>query len=291
MPAAINTRSPGRLRSTLGLTRAGLRRRLLFHHLPLALLSAAVLALFMSLAVFTGSDARGDISSGPLPRAETQGMGHGGGRAQPMNHGASQDQPMNMGSMPGGPGRGKATRTFLEQLSVGTGYVAIGLLALTLLVGPANLLLRRRNPVSSYLRRDMGMWAAAYMTAHTIISVRSMGISFYYFFINDGKPRTNSFGWGNWAGLAALLIVVALLTLSTDRALRELKAKRWKNLQRLNYGLFALSVLHAFFYGALLRTTSPFTLILIISVIAVLVGQLIGIWLWRARTRAAPTNV
>ena len=40
---------------------------------------------------------------------------------------------------------------------VATGYVATGLLALTLLVGPANLLLRRRNPISSYLRRDAGI--------------------------------------------------------------------------------------------------------------------------------------
>lgn len=41
-----------------------------------------------------------------------------------------------------------------------TGYVALGLLAFTLLIGPANLLLRRRNPVSNYLRRDAGAWTA-----------------------------------------------------------------------------------------------------------------------------------
>lgn len=79
------------------------------------------------------------------------------------------------------------------------------------------------------------------------------------------------------------MIVVGLLAISTDRSLRELKAKRWKSFQRMNYALFALVVLHAFFYGALLRMTSPFTLVLIGTVIAVLIGQLVGIWLWRRR--------
>lgn len=79
------------------------------------------------------------------------------------------------------------------------------------------------------------------------------------------------------------MIVVGLLALSTDGSLRELKARRWKNLQRLNYALFALVVLHAFSYGALLRMTSPFTLLLSFIVIAVFVGQAVGIWLWRRR--------
>jgi hypothetical protein len=34
--------------------------------------------------------------------------------------------------------------------------------------------------------------------------------------------------------ILALVIVVGLLALSTDGALRELKARRWKSLQRLN---------------------------------------------------------
>jgi len=81
------------------------------------------------------------------------------------------------------------------------------------------------------------------------------------------------------------VIVVGLLTISSDLALRTLKAPRWKWLQRLNYVLFALVVAHAIFYGALLRLTSPFTLMLFLSVIAVMAGQTTGIWLWRRRWR------
>jgi hypothetical protein len=37
-------------------------------------------------------------------------------------------------------------RSFERRLTTATGYVALGLLALTLLIGPVNLLLRRRIP-------------------------------------------------------------------------------------------------------------------------------------------------
>jgi hypothetical protein len=46
----------------------------------------------------------------------------------------------------------------------------------------------------------------------------------------------------------------------------------------------AISALaHAFFYGALLRETSPYTILLGLSVIAVVVGQAVGVWLFRRR--------
>ena len=53
--------------------------------------------------------------------------------------------------------------------------------------------------------------------------------------------------------------------------------------QRLNYALFALVIAHAIFYGALLRVTSPYTLLLGLIVIAVFAGQAMGIWAWRRR--------
>ena len=176
----------------------------------------------------------------------------------------------------------------MQQLTVATGYLALGFLALTLLIGPANLLLRRRNPVSSYLRRDVGIWTAMFSVVHVILGLQVHGTgqisdTLNYFFAPDGSPWLSSFGLANWTGLAALVIVTGLLALSTDGSLRELKVRRWKNLQRLNYALFALVVLHAFFYGALLRLGSPLALLLIFTVIAVFLGQAIGVWLWRQR--------
>jgi methionine sulfoxide reductase heme-binding subunit len=185
------------------------RHRLVFYHLPLAVVSGVVIILFAGLS--------------------------------PLNNG----------------------RLSIARLVDATGYVALALLALTLLIGPANLLLRRRNPVSTYFRRDVGTWTAIVSVVHVVVAFRLPGggiFSFLDFFIVGGKPLLGSFGLGNWTGLAALVLVVGLLVISTDRSIRELRARRWKNLQRLTYALFGLVVLHAFFYGAFLRATSPLTL-------------------------------
>ena len=186
-------------------------------------------------------------------------------------------------------------RLLIARFTTATGYIALGLLGLTLLIGPANLLLSRRTPISSYLARDVGMWAALFSVIHVIAGffVHGPPAPFmerirFYFFALDGSPLTNNFGWGNWTGLAATVIVVGLLTISSDAALRKLKARRWKNLQRMNYALFALVIVHAIFYGALLRITSIPTILLGIIVSMVFIGQIVGIWLWRHRHSRQP---
>jgi sulfoxide reductase heme-binding subunit YedZ len=197
-----------------------------------------------------------------------------------MDHGAGQT---------GSPG-GIEDRAVMARFTTATGYVALGFLGLTLLIGPANLLLRRRNPVSSYLTRDVGMWAAIVSVVHVVAGLFVHGPPvavgeriLRYFFAPDGTPLTDSFGLGNWTGLAATVIVVGLLAISNNFALRRLKARRWKNLQRINYALFGLVIAHAIFYGALLRGTSPSTLLLGLIVIVVLIGQAVGVRLWRQR--------
>ena len=257
-------------------------RRLFLHHTPLALASAVLLVLFMSLP----RQAYPQMSMGPgvFPQAAPQRADEGG----QITPDGGQTGPIDQSG-------GRQGRVFMARGTTATGYLATGILGLTLLVGPANLLLRRRTPISSYLARDVGMWAAIFSVVHVILGLtlhrgaQISGILNYFF--ADGRPLTNSFGLGNWTGLAALVIVVMLLALSSDAALRELKARTWKDLQRLNYTLFALVILHAFFYGALLRMTSPYTLFGVLTVIAVVVGQAVGIWLWRRRqSRATATS-
>jgi sulfoxide reductase heme-binding subunit YedZ len=283
-----------------------LRRRLLLHHVPLALASAAVLVLFMTVPPFDATRyAPGNIFTDWYPREDFPGggpMGQGGSHQPPEQQGGDhqippdkleQIPPEHRGGQPGpmapheGMGQGSG---FNRQFTVATGYVATGLLALTLLIGPGYLLLRRRNPISTYLARDAGTWAAIVSVVHVIygLELHARVTDPLPMFVQDGSPLTTSFGLGNWTGLAATLIVVALLATSSDFALRKLKARRWKRIQRLNYALFALVIAHAFFYGAVLRTDSPYTLLLLLSVIAVLGGQAVGVWLYRRwRTRRA----
>jgi sulfoxide reductase heme-binding subunit YedZ len=267
---------------------------------PLALASALVLVLFMTLPLFDATGHAVDISTGAFPQQRGErGSMEDGGEHGGRQTGPAEDRGEHGGRQRGAGGHGGGRTGSMDpdertgsrrpgRLTVATGYVATGLLALTLLIGPANLLLRRRNPVSTYLARDVGTWAAIFSVVHVILGLQVHGTGrlsgfLNYFVAPDGGPLTNSFGLGNWTGLAATVIVVGLLATSSNFALRKLRARRWKRIQRLNYALFALVIAHAFFYGALLRTTSPFTLLLLLSVSAVFVGQAVGAWLWRRR--------
>src|SRR6185437_13788538 len=49
-------------------------------------------------------------------------------------------------------------RDFWTKASFSTAYPALLLLFLTLIIGPLNILTRKRNPISSDLRRDVGIW-------------------------------------------------------------------------------------------------------------------------------------
>jgi DMSO/TMAO reductase YedYZ heme-binding membrane subunit len=321
--------APVKMRAPLGGTRGEWPYRLLRFHLPLAVASGLALFLFMTLPRFdpqaypqsdmanagalpmarpavgttSPSEERPSAHGTPGPTSDSSGHGaQGPGSTPPPSghaegtpipghattgpgHGGSQTGPVDAGGIAEDRGRSDVS----QRVTIATGYIATGLLAFTLLVGPANLLFRRRTPISSYLRRDAGMWTAAVSAIHVVFgsllhSGGQLAGLLGYFVAPDGRLRLNSFGLGNWTGLAATVIVLALLLISSDVALRLLKARRWKWLQRLNYVLFALVLAHAFFYGALLRTASPFTLLLAVTVAIVIVGQLIGIWLWRRRS-------
>ena len=81
-------------------------------------------------------------------------------------------------------------------------------------IGPANLLLRMRNPVSSHLRRDVATWTAIASVAHVIFGLQVHGggqiSAFLDFFVTaDGSPLLNSFVLGNWTRLVALVVVRA----------------------------------------------------------------------------------
>lgn len=237
----------------------------------------------------------GDGHAGP------PGMDHGGGQSGAPATGpgggqsgappAAADEGMDMGD------RGDRDNTrLMRRYTVATGYVALALLGLTLLIGPVNLMLRRRTPLSSYLARDVGMWAAIASIAHVIFGFLVQhvdGILGYFFYPGDrSRILTTSFGLANWTGLAAVVVVAILAVTSSDAALRRLKYRRWKKIQRLNYALFALVFAHALLYGALWRLTSPYTALLAVSLAVVVVVQVVGIRLWRqrnARKAAAAT--
>src|SRR5262249_11117812 len=189
------------------------RRRLLYHHLPLALASTVAFVLWMTVPIFQPARHEGEGHG-----ASHQGGGGGGGEAghprPPRGSGGHSGHAMG-GSEHQFTGDGERQarmqeRLFLARVTTGTGYIALGLLAFTLLIGPANLVLRRRNPVSSYLRRDAGAWTAVVSVVHVVVGLQLHGPPtpatlgervLRYFFAADGTVLANAFGLANWTGL------------------------------------------------------------------------------------------
>lgn len=166
--------------------------------------------------------------------------------------------------------------------SMGTGYVSIMLLAITLLIGPINVYAKRLNPVSTDLRRDVGIWSGFTGLAHVVIGSQvHMGNIWLYFFKavqgdDSYKLRGDLFGFSNYTGLIAGLILVVLLALSNDISLKWLKSKQWKSIQRWNYLLFALILTHGIMYQVVEKRIAAIIILFSVIMLLPVIGQSIG---------------
>lgn len=160
-----------------------------------------------------------------------------------------------------------------QRLTVATAYTGLGFLAATLLVGPLNERSGRPNPVSTSLRRDIGIWAAIGGILHTVVGLQvHMKGEIVRYFIPESGARVLSRGAvaflaANYTGLVATLLLVLLLSISNDVSLRTLGPVRWKSIQRLNYLLAALVVVH----GALYLAIGKLSLILVAAFVLIVV--------------------
>jgi sulfoxide reductase heme-binding subunit YedZ len=179
--------------------------------------------------------------------------------------------------------RGEPVRV---RLSFGTAYAALLFLSCTLVLGPYWLLRSRPSPVSADLRRDLGIWTALLGFAHVVLGLqvhRHLGGMLYYFLYPPaeragGVPiRLDALGVANYLGLGATLVLALLLALSNDLALRSLGAGRWKSLQRLNYGLFALVALHALAYQWIEQRSPALVLLVAVAVLTAVAAQAAGV--------------
>ena len=171
----------------------------------------------------------------------------------------------------------------LSRASFATAYPALALLALTLLIGPWNILLKRRNPISGDLRRDVGIWAGILGVLHTIIgqNVHLRGRPWLYYLYEKKSHhsfpiRHDLFGFANYTGAFSTLLLIALLATSNDYALRALGTAQWKQLQRWNYAVFVLAALHAFAYQTSEHQKLPFVATAVVCVALAVVLQAAG---------------
>lgn len=143
----------------------------------------------------------------------------------------------------------------LTRLSFSTAWPALVLLTVTLAIGPWRVLTRKPPALSVDLRRDIGIWAGILGVLHAGVGqcVHLRGRPWLYYVYEKASEhllpiRHDMFGFANFTGLFAALILLALLVTSNDASLRKLGLPGWKSLQRWNYACFALTVCHTFGY-------------------------------------------
>lgn len=153
-----------------------------------------------------------------------------------------------------------ATRDYsdvITRLSFSSAYPALFLIGLSLMIGPWKLLkTRRAAAVSMDFRRDLGIWAGLLGVFHAVVGnfEHLRGRPWLYYIYENWRNkhfqpfRHDIFGLGNFTGLVAALVLLALLATSNDASLRKLGTPGWKQLQRWNYAAFVLMAVHTFTY-------------------------------------------
>jgi sulfoxide reductase heme-binding subunit YedZ len=178
---------------------------------------------------------------------------------------------------------------FVARMTVASAYTGLVLLGVTLLLGPIQVLRRRPNPISTDLRRDVGIWAGLISLLHVVLGFQTHFPGQPWFFLLDETsflPRIDRFGVANILGLGATLIIALLLAISNDWSLRRLGTSRWKAIQRLNYALLALVAAHAIVYLPYEGRGRRFLITCVAILFVVTIGQVAGYW----QRRQAPAR-
>lgn len=174
-------------------------------------------------------------------------------------------------------------RDVVSRASFAAAYPALALMAATLLVGPWNLLRRRPNPVSSDLRRDLGIWAGILGVVHAAVGqfVHLRGRPWLYYVYGSTEhhhgPRHDLFGLANYTGALGVLLLAALFATSNDLSLKRFGTRKWKQLQRWNYAVFALVAIHSVAFQVVEKQTEPWVMMVAFCIALALIIQVGGI--------------
>jgi methionine sulfoxide reductase heme-binding subunit len=179
-------------------------------------------------------------------------------------------------------------KDWISRASFAIAYPALLFLIVTLSIGPLNLLRKQRNPISIDFRRDVGIWAGIIGLAHAVVGqcVHLRGRPWLYY-IYDRRQRHlvplrhDLFGFANFSGLLASLLLLALLATSNDLSLRSLGTPRWKQLQRWNYLCFGLAATHTTLYQISEKKLNTFVILGGVGMVLTLILQLSGYTLRR----------
>ncbi len=178
----------------------------------------------------------------------------------------------------------RGNRNYVTFIAWASGYISLILLAGSLVIGTVYLILKNKNPVPGYFRRDLSVFGGILALVHSLtgLFVHLRGKTYLYFLsktLNGYTIRVDNFGKANYSGLIAALIIILLLATSNDYLFKKLNPVRWKNIQRLSYLMFLLILIHAYYYWIGGKNMNLFYCFYIPLIIVVLTAQVAGILL------------
>jgi sulfoxide reductase heme-binding subunit YedZ len=174
------------------------------------------------------------------------------------------------------------SRQVMYRLSMATGYASVALIAWAMLIGPWRVLRGRTAPVSTDLRRDAGIWGGVFGVAHVVTGLQvHMGGRFmkYFLYLDDKHSipvRHDLFGFANWTGLGATVLLLMLLAISNDLSLRTLGSRRWKSWQRWTYVAAVLIVAHTLGYQIVEKNHTRYLVAFLVVTAVVVAMQIDG---------------
>jgi sulfoxide reductase heme-binding subunit YedZ len=173
-----------------------------------------------------------------------------------------------------------------------SGYISLILITFSLMIGPINLVFHRKNPISTYFRRDIGITGGLLAILHSVtgLFVHLRGKSWMYFLNKTDHEytiRLDNFGKANYIGLISCLIIILLLMTSNDYSIRKLDRMAWKNIQRFFYLAFILAIIHCIYYRIVQTNLNLIWYLYVPLLITVILFQVAGI---REKVRSHSAN-
>jgi len=183
--------------------------------------------------------------------------------------------------------------TAWDRVSILTAYLCLILLCVGLSIGPWRALATGRPTLNSYLRRDVGIWAALTGLVHLVLATElSMNSSYVGAVVDAAEqpPGRQLFAWASVSGYLVGLNFLLLLALSNDHVMRSLGSVWWKRLQRTSYLGFCLTLLHGLAFQVLESRTWALVAVLVLAGAVVVVFQWRSALAVRKRLLVASTN-
>ena len=178
-----------------------------------------------------------------------------------------------------GPGAAAADR-----LSIVSAYLCLLLLGAALLVGPSHAIRKCKPLTNSYIRRDIGIWAALNGLLHFYLAnILAMNYEYLGIYVESAPAppspelRSELYSWGTILGYVIAVLFIILLVLSSDWMLRIVGLKWWKRIQRASYLGFLFTCMHAFVFQILESREAFWVVVVLLVTLLVIFVQGIGI--------------